>query len=108
MSTCSLDADVQLLGYRLVSWWLSCLDRGALINVDAPGFYYVGGSRPEGEQVGIRFSSWGTKVSSPKGPTSRRVQVTQPRPNQRGHPRIRMNSRCTKDKGQLGRTVPNH
>ena len=23
---------------RQVPWWPSCLDRGALINVDAPGF----------------------------------------------------------------------
>ena len=37
---------------------------GQLSYVDAPGMWYVGGSRPEGGQVG-RFSSWGTVV--PKG-----------------------------------------
>ena len=46
---------------KLLMQWPSCLDRGALINADAPG---CGGSRPDGAQVG-RFSSWGTVV--PKG-----------------------------------------
>ena len=54
--------------------------------------------RPDGAQVG-RFSSWGTAV--PKGFLTEnayfcRVQVTQPYPNHRGHPRIRVNPRCTK------------
>ena len=43
------------------SWLTSWLDRGALINVDAPGCGTHGGSRPDGTQVG-RFSSWGTVV----------------------------------------------
>ena len=40
-------------------WWPSCLDCGALINVDAPR---CGGLRPDRAHVG-RFSSWGTVVS---------------------------------------------
>ena len=44
-------------------WWPSCLDRGALNN-GRPRMWYVGGSRPDGAQVG-RFSSWGIVV--PKG-----------------------------------------
>ena len=49
-------------------------------------------------QVG-RFSSWGTAVpkASHKVPTSRNELVTQPRPYQRGHPRIRVNLCCTKE-----------
>ena len=55
--------------------------------------WYIGGSMPDGAQVG-RFSSWGTVV--PKGflakvLTSQRVQVTQLRLNQRGHPHIKVN-----------------
>ena len=49
------------MGYYNLPWWPSCLDRGALINVDSPGCGFIGGSRPDGAQVG-RFSSWGTAV----------------------------------------------
>ena len=65
-----------------------------------PRMWYVGDLRPDGAQVG-RFSSWGTVV--PKGfltksaYISSRTQVTQPLPNQRGHHRIKVNPRCTKE-----------
>ena len=49
--------------------------------------------RPDGALVG-RFSCWGTAAP------------TLPCPNQRGHPRIRMNLHCTKR--APGRTVPQH
>ena len=56
-------------------------------------------SRLDGARVGT-FSSWVTVV--PKGfltknAYSRRVNVTQPCPNQRGHPRKRVNPRYTKE-----------
>ena len=56
---------------------------------------YVGGSRHDGAQVG-RFSSWGTVV--PKGFLAESAYLS-PRisPNQRGHPHIRVNPRCTKE-----------
>ena len=48
-----------------------------------------------------RFSSWDTvvpKVSTQKVPTSHSVVIiiTEPHPDQRGHPRIGVNARCTK------------
>ena len=68
----------------------------------------IGGSRPDGPQV-ERFSSRGTRpdraqlgrfhpgVQWMKVPTSRNIYVTQPCPNQRAHPHIRVNPHCTKD-----------
>ena len=52
------------------------------------------GHKKEGFHPGVQLN---TKVSSLKVPTSRSVNVTQPRPDQRGHPRIRVNPRCTKE-----------
>ena len=52
-------------------WMPSCLDRGALTNVDAPGC---------GTSVVQRFSSWGKVVY---------IYVTLPRLIQRGHPLIK-------------------
>ena len=75
------------------TWLPSWLDRGALINVHAPGCD-VSGLRPDGAQVG-RFSSWGTVV--PKGFLvenayfSSHIKVTQQYPNQRGNILIRVN-----------------
>ena len=79
----------------LVLSWLNC---GALMKVDTEGCYYVGGLRPNGAQVG-RFPSWGTVIPKgllPKVPASCCPYITQPRPNQRGHPHIRVDPHCTK------------
>ena len=56
-------------------WWPSCLDRGALNNVDAPGFGTSvvrgpTGHKKEDFHPGVQLYP---KVSSPKVPTSRRV-----------------------------------
>ena len=56
-------------------WWPSCLDHGALINVDAPGcgmsvVQGPKGNKWEGFHPGVQLHP---KVSSPKVPTSRRV-----------------------------------
>ena len=50
-----------------MAWWQSCLDRGALINVDAPGCGTSVFRFPTGQKLY-------PKVSSPKVPTSRHVQ----------------------------------
>ena len=82
---CPLVAKLVRLGY------------GALINVDAQGCYYIGGLRPDRVQLeyscGVQLYS---KVPSLKVPISRRLYVTQPHPNQRGHHQIRVNPCCTK------------
>ena len=54
-----------------------------------PRMWYVGGSKPEGAQVG-RFSSWGTVL--PKGCLAERAYFWLS-PNERLSP-IRLNPRC--------------
>ena len=66
-------------------------------------------SRLDGARVGT-FSFWVTVV--PKGflkknSYSRRVNVTQPRPNQRGHPRVKSES-VLHQRGPLSKIVPEH
>ena len=63
----------------------SCLDRGVLINVDAPGCgtSVVRGStkhKYEGFHPGVQYP----KVFSPEVATSRRVYIYLPRPNKKG------------------------
>ena len=62
--------------------WPSCLDRGALINFDAPGcgtsvVRGPTGHKEEGFHPGVQLYP---KISSPKVPTSRRVYIPLPRP----------------------------
>ena len=52
-------------GVPYLPWWPSCLDRGALINVDAPGCGTSVVRGLTGRQV-ERFSSWGTVELYPK------------------------------------------
>ena len=72
-------------------WWLTGLDRGALINVGTPGGGVVRGPMPhkyEGFHPGYtctqRFPRESVYFSS-------HAKVTQPRPNRRGHHGIRVN-----------------
>ena len=58
--------------------------------------WYVGGSRPDGDKgfhPGVQLY---LEVSSPKVPSLRK-QVTQPHPDQRGHPRITVHPSYTKE-----------
>ena len=83
-------------------WWLSCLDHGALINVDSPGFRF-GGSRPDGAQVGS-FSSWGTAVL--KGFLAHSVYISHSAMSYSKRPSSYMSESALHQRGPLGRAVP--
>ena len=81
-------------------WWPSCLDRGALINVDAPGCGTLVVRGPTGQKLY-------PKVSSPKVPTSRHVQKLLNRVLIKKRPSVfRMSESASHQRGPLGRTVP--
>ena len=80
-------------------WWSSCLDRGALMNVDAPGCGTLVVRGPTGTSRKVFILGYSCTQRFPRQKCLLLVmnKVTLPRPNQRGHPGIKVNPRCTKE-----------